>query len=99
VSGAPFCPDIPAKPATIADVIPETHSPFEKVTEPLVANAERRMAAHAFLGQKFDAAHPGVADATARIEAAGRRKFAQETLLRIDSDAPDLGAYEFKAAA
>lgn len=48
---------------------------IEKVTEPLAANAERRMAAHAFLGEKFDAAHPGVAEATARIEAAGRRKF------------------------
>ena len=80
-------------------MLPETHPLIEVITEPLAANAEQRMAAHAFLGQKFDAAHPGVADATARIEAAGRRKFAQETLLRIDSDAPDLGAYEFKAAA
>lgn len=56
-------------------MLPETHPLIEKVTEPLAANAERRMAAHAFLGEKFDAAHPGVAEATARIEAAGRRKF------------------------
>jgi hypothetical protein len=75
LSGA-FFPDTPAKPATIADVIPETHPLIEAVTEPLAANAERRLAAHAFLGEKFEAAHPGVAEATARIEAAGRRKFA-----------------------
>jgi len=56
-------------------MLPETHPLIEAVTEPLAANAERRMAAHAFLGEKFDAAHPGVADATARLEAAGKRKF------------------------
>jgi len=60
-------------------MLPETHPLIEKVTEPLADNAERRMAAHAFLGEKFDAAHPGMAKATARIEAAGRRKF---TLVR-----------------
>ncbi|MFM2197478.1 MAG: hypothetical protein RLZZ505_910 [Verrucomicrobiota bacterium] len=70
-----FFPDTPAKPASIAAMLPETHPLIEKVTEPLADNAERRMAAHAFLGEKFDAAHPGVAEATARIEAAGRRKF------------------------
>jgi hypothetical protein len=56
-------------------MLPEAHPLIEKVTEPLADNAERRMAAHAFLGEKFDAAHPGMAEATARIEAAGRRKF------------------------
>lgn len=56
-------------------MLPETHPLIEKVTEPLAANAERRMASHAFLGEKFDAEHPGVAEATARIEAAGRRRF------------------------
>jgi hypothetical protein len=70
-----FFPDTPAKPASIAPMLPETHPLIEKVTEPLAANAERRMAAHAFLGEKFDAAHPVVEEATARIEAAGRRKF------------------------
>ncbi len=70
-----FFPDTPAKPATIPAMLPETHLLIEKVTEPLADNAERRMAAHAFLGEKFDADHPGVAEATARIEAAGRRKF------------------------
>jgi hypothetical protein len=56
-------------------MLPESHPLIEKVTEPLAANAERRMAAQAFLGEKFDAAHPGVAETTARLEAAGRRKF------------------------
>lgn len=56
-------------------MIPETHPLIESVTEPLAENAERRLAAQAFLAEKFDAAHPGVADATARLEAAGRRKF------------------------
>jgi hypothetical protein len=56
-------------------MLPETHPLIEAVTEPLAANAERRLAARAFLGEKFDAAHPGVAEATARLEAAGRRKF------------------------
>ena len=55
-------------------MLPETHPLIEAVTEPLAANAERRMAAHAFLGESFDAAHPGVADVTARIEVSGRRK-------------------------
>jgi hypothetical protein len=70
-----FFPDTPAKPASIAPMLPETHPLIEAVTEPLAANAERRMAAHAFLVEKFDAAHPGVGEATARLEAAGRRKF------------------------
>ncbi len=55
-------------------MLPETHPLIEKVTEPLADNAERCLAAHAFLGERFDAAHPGVADAAARLEAAGRRK-------------------------
>jgi hypothetical protein len=33
-------------------MLPETHPLIEKVTEPLADNAERRMAAHAFLGEK-----------------------------------------------
>lgn len=70
-----FFPDTPAKPASIAPMLPETHPLIEKVTEPLAANAERRLAAQAFLGEKFDASHPGVEESTARIEAAGRRKF------------------------
>jgi hypothetical protein len=70
-----FFPDTPGKPATITAVLPETHPLIEAVTEPLAANAERRMAARAFLGEKFDAAHPGVDEATARIAAAGKRKF------------------------
>ncbi len=56
-------------------MLPETHPLIEKVTEPLSANAERRLAAKAFLGEKFDSAHPGVAEATARLEAMGRRRF------------------------
>jgi hypothetical protein len=64
-----------AKHSTIPAMLPETHRLIEAVTEPLADNAERRMAAQAFLGEKFDADHPGVAEATARIEAAGRRKF------------------------
>jgi hypothetical protein len=60
-------------------MLPEAHPLIEKVTEPLADNAEWRMAAHAFLGEKH--------------------WLAQETLLRIDPDAPDLGAYEFKIAA
>lgn len=57
-------------------MIPESHPLIEAVTEPLAENAERQMAARAFLAEKFDSAHPGVAEATARLEAAGRRKFA-----------------------
>lgn len=56
-------------------MIPETHPLIEAVTEPLAKNAEQHMAAHSFLEEKFDAAHPGVAEATVRIEAAGRRRF------------------------
>jgi len=56
-------------------MIPETHPLIDAVTDPLAANAERRMAAQAFLGENFDASHPGVEEATSRLEAAGRRKF------------------------
>lgn len=53
----------------------ETHPLIESITGPLADNTERRMAANAFLGENFDAAHPGIAEATARVEAVGRRKF------------------------
>ncbi len=56
-------------------MIPETHPLIDAVTDPLAANAERRMAAQAFLGENFDASHPGVEEATSRLEAAGRREF------------------------
>jgi hypothetical protein len=56
-------------------VIPETHPLIESITETLADNAERRMDAHGFLVRNFDAAHPGVADMTARLEVASRRKF------------------------
>jgi len=56
-------------------MLPETHPLIEAVTEPLANNAEQRMAARAFLGEKFDAAHPHIAETSTRIEAAGRRKF------------------------
>lgn len=57
-------------------MIPETHPLIESVTEPLAENAERRLAAQAFLAEKFDAGHPAVAEVEARLAAVkpGRRK-------------------------
>jgi hypothetical protein len=56
-------------------MIPEAHPLIEAITEPFANNAERWMSARAFLGEKFDPAHPSVADATSRLEAASRRRF------------------------
>jgi hypothetical protein len=82
----PFFPDSWAKPDSIVPIMTErTHPLIEAVTEPLANNAERRMDAQAFLGEGFNAAHPDVAEVTARIEAAGQRRFAamRELLLWV----------------
>ncbi len=70
-----FFPDTSSNPANIPPMLPETHPLIEKITEPLAANPERRMAAHAFLVEKFDTTHPGVEKVTARLDAVSRRKF------------------------
>lgn len=53
----------------------ETHPLIESVTAPLANNTEQHMAANAFLGENFDATHPGITETTARVEAGARRKF------------------------
>lgn len=73
MSGA-FFPDTPAKTASIAPMLPESHPLIEKVTEPLAANAERRMAAQAILAENFEAGHPAVAVLGARLATAPKPK-------------------------
>ncbi len=58
-------------------MLPETHPLIEAATKPLADNAEQRLAANALLEKNFVATHPGAADATARLEAVGRLKFAR----------------------
>lgn len=69
-----FFPDTPAKPVSIPAVIPKTHPLIEAVTEPLAANAERRMAAQAILAENFEPGHPAVADLEARLAAPAKPK-------------------------
>jgi len=56
-------------------VLPKSLPIIEAATEPLADNAERRMAAHTLLSETFDPTHPAIAKTTARLEAAGRRRF------------------------
>lgn len=55
-------------------MLPETHPLIEAATKPLADNAEQRLAAHALLGETFDPAHPGGADAMSRLERVDRMK-------------------------
>jgi hypothetical protein len=70
-----FFPDTPAKPASIALMLPEAHPLIEAVTKPLANNAEQRLAANALLGESLNETHPAVAETLARLERADRKKF------------------------
>jgi len=48
-------------------MLPETHPLIEAVTKPLADNAEQRLAANELLAENFDADHPGLEEALARL--------------------------------
>ncbi len=70
-----FFPDTPAKPASIAPMLPETHPLIEAVTKPLADNAEQRLAANALLGESFDPEDPELSGNLARLERADGKRF------------------------
>ncbi len=56
-------------------MLPETHPLIEAVTEPLADNAEQRLAANAFLEEKFEPDHPAVSEALERLRKADSKRW------------------------